>query len=452
MYESSKSTNELRFFQNYSMESLLLIAGSMLLLSLELFIILSKLDRSTIIFELLFFLPFIAYILSIILLKRYYIFQKQLFFPIILGFAIIYQIIILMTEISLSDDVYRFLGEGKAIINGINPYSTPISEYPKEILYFEQGNNLDLTSPYPPFALLLFASLCFISTDIFIYRLFFSICFIVSIIILYKLILVEDKWKVIIYAWNPLLHIETANGSHYDSVVLLFVMLAVFYLKTKRPTLAGISLFLAFLLKYYPIFLVVVYWRLLGKRGLIIFFSGFFLYCGFIIIYPTATDGIMTYANEWYFNASIFWVIFELLQIFELSKHIVAGIFVLILIFLFLQVRNESEFSPTAGLTIIGAFLLLQPTFHPWYIFWIFPFVLMEKRINFSWILLSGTLIFSYYVYIAFDTTQVWKESDFIRLIEFIPFYLCLLLERGEFVFSKIRNLFNTFNEDSSVS
>ncbi|MFX1514630.1 MAG: glycosyltransferase family 87 protein [Promethearchaeota archaeon] len=277
MLNNPKSTREHNIIQSYSIEALLLITGSILLLSMQFLIVLSELDRSTIIFQILFLFPFITYISSIILLNHYYTNQPRVFFPIIFIFTIIYQIIILMTDVSLSDDVYRFLGEGKAIVNGINPYTTPIAEFPKEILYYKQGNNLEITSPYPPFTLLLFALLCFIGIDIFIYRLFFSICYIGSIIILYKLLSVEDKWKVIIYAWNPLVQLETANGSHYDSVVVLFVILAVLCLKEQKQTLAGISFSLAFLLKYYPIFLVAVYWRLLGKRGIATFLSAFFL-------------------------------------------------------------------------------------------------------------------------------------------------------------------------------
>ncbi|MFX1514631.1 MAG: hypothetical protein ACFFCQ_18860 [Promethearchaeota archaeon] len=136
----------------------------------------------------------------------------------------------------------------------------------------------------------------------------------------------------------------------------------------------------------------------------------------------------------------------QLLQSFDLAKFIVTVIFAFIIIFLAVQARNEQEFSPTAGLVVIGAFLLLQPTFHPWYIFWIFPFVLMEKNLNFSWILLTGTLIFSYHIYIAFDTTQVWKESDLIRLIEFLPFYSFLLFEHRVVFLKKFRLLRKHFS------
>ncbi|MHA2347600.1 MAG: hypothetical protein ACXACP_12845, partial [Candidatus Hodarchaeales archaeon] len=90
---------------------------------------------------------------------------------------------------------------------------------------------------------------------------------------------------------------------------------------------------------------------------------------------------------------------------------------------------------------ILGALIILQPTFHPWYLLWLFPFILMDtERIKWSWILLTGLVILSYNVYILYDTVGIWKESVIIRLIEYLPFY-------GLFIYETRKTLKDIFSK-----
>jgi len=286
--------------------------------------------------------------------------------PLILFFAALFQILILFTEISLSDDVYRFYLEGKAIIYGINPYFTSIDKFPPTLFdeYLTKVNNPHVTSPYPPFALIIFSVLYYIFPHPFTYQICFSIGFLASIVVCSKLLPVENKWKLIIYAWNPLLHLETANGAHFDSLVVLFVMLAIWGVYLERFATAGGFFLLAFLLKYYPLFFVVVYWKHLGKRGLSIFLSGLVLYGIYVSFVPQALLGILTYTETWYFNASVFWVLVQLIPNFFLAKIVLGGLFILILIRLALGSNKAAEPSPAIALMVIGLFLLFLPVFH----------------------------------------------------------------------------------------
>ncbi|MFX1536413.1 MAG: hypothetical protein ACFFDI_19515 [Promethearchaeota archaeon] len=441
-------TNDLKAvpqLRKYSVELVLLITGFLLFISLQILIFFTNLDRSTLLFEILFFLPFFVYAVAIFLLKREYTVSTKSILPIVVGFAILFQIIILSTRVSLSDDVIRFFYEGKAIVHGINPYVTPIDDLPNYLKadYLDQLNNSHITSPYPPFALLLFAVLYLIPGDLFIFRLCFSFGFIISIVICYKLIAPKNKWLLIVYAWNPLFHLETANGSHFEAIVVLFVMLAVWCLHSNRLVGAGAFFLVSFLLKYYPIFFVIIYWKQLGKRGLGIFIAGLVVYAIYIVLVPEAISGLLVYTRVWYFNASIFWVMFQVMNDFLISKIILGGIFVLLLCIFALKSNNEIITSPNKALLIIGAFLLLQATLHPWYLFWLFPFVLLDNKPNFSWILLTGTIILSYHFYIIYDTTHRWVELDIFRLIEYIPFYIYFFLERRASVLEFNRYLKN---------
>ncbi|MHA2333659.1 MAG: hypothetical protein ACXAEU_16665, partial [Candidatus Hodarchaeales archaeon] len=420
-------------------DKVLYIAGILLFLSMNVLIICTKLIRSSLIFILLFFIPFVIYLIAILLLYQVHNMQTKYLIPIVLFIAALLQIIVLMTEISLSDDVYRYITEGKALVNGINPYYTSIDDLSTNLQdnYSELVNNSNVTSPYPPLALLLFALLYIVYPEPITYRIFFSLGFLASIIVCYRLLQPENKWKVIIYAWNPLLHLETGNGTHFDSIVVLLVMLAIWGLQTGRVITASGFLFLAFMLKYYPLILIVLFWRQLGKKGLLIVSVGLLMYGSFIILYPPAISGLIIYVQDWYFNASLFWLVIQVIKDFMLLKIIFGGIFIIIVVLVALKVNNNSLFSPETAIGVIGLLLILQPVFHPWYVFWLFPFLLYSNKKEISWILLTGTLILSYHVYITYDVSGIWIEWDVLRLIEFIPFYACLAFEKRK-IFQKI--------------
>jgi hypothetical protein len=343
---------------------------------------------------------------------------------------------ILLTEVSLSDDIFRFITEGKAITHGINPYSTSVNDFPLEIKdqYTSLVNNADKTSPYPPLALLFFALLYSISPTPFIYRLSFSIGFLISIIICYYILTPENRWRLVIYAWNPILHLETANGSHYDAIVVLFVAIAIWGLNSERLFIAGGSFLLAFLFKYYPLFLVILFWKQLGKKGLIVFLGGLGFYGLYILIVPQALNGLLTFGVEAYFNASVLSLVVRLTQDYVISKMILGVMYLLILVILAFRGNEERLTSPSMGLIAIGLFLLFLPVFHPWYLFWIFPFVIMTDKLNYSWIVLSGTLILSYYFFV---TSKMWISFGIIQLIEYLPFYIALVLENKAFITRK---------------
>ena len=413
------------------LDALFLGLGCLMLFSMALFIAITQLNRSNLTLEIFFYFPFIIYCLIILIVQKIDIKKIKFFFLTTIVFSVLFQLIILTTEVSLSDDIYRFYMEGKALANGINPYIIPIEQFPLNLRdnFYYKVDNANVPSPYPPLALLAFTILYLIGQNPFVFRLFFSLGFIVSIILSNKLISESNGWKLLIYAWNPLLNIEIANGSHFESIIVLLLVLGIWALNSKRVAAAGGFFLIAFLFKYSPIVFVLIYWKQLGRKGLGVFVSGFVLYCIFLFFLPQAILGVQIYTQDFYFNASILWFLNNLIQDFILSKIILGIVFLVILSIFVIRTDNESETSARNALIIIGLFLILQPSFHPWYIFWLFPFLLLDRNTNNSWIFLSGLLILSYQVYIIYDISQVWIESDFIRLLEFIPFYTFILYE-----------------------
>ena len=74
---------------------------------------------------------------------------------------------------------------------------------------------------------------------------------------------------------------------------------------------------------------------------------------------------------------------------------------------------------------LAGAFLLLSPTVHPWYLTWVLPFLCIFPLAG--WILLTGKVILARSVYIAYEASGVWQEIWWVRLVEYGPPYLLML-------------------------
>ncbi|MFW9779110.1 MAG: hypothetical protein ACFFE8_09680 [Candidatus Heimdallarchaeota archaeon] len=430
----------------------LVVMGIILVLALEILISATALKRSSWNFIIGFFVPFSVYCVIAVVIHRYqdFLVKKRYFTAILMIVASIIQIRLLFTDVTLSDDIYRFFMEGMAFVNGINPYSIPPSDFPSSLQPPFQFlvNNPDVTSPYPPFALLVFAVLYMASlvASPVVFRVFFSFMYLATIPLMAHLLSVFDKpsWRIILYAWNPLLHLETGNGSHFDPLVVFLVMAAIFALSRENQSLGGAALLMATLLKYYPIFLIGVYWRQLGRKGRIIVLSGLFLYSLSIILTPSIISGLLIYADRWYFNASLMWVLVESTGTFFGAKIVVGVIFLSIYLLIILKSEHSPHIlNPVNGFFVLASFLLLQPVFHPWYLFWIFPFVLLVEPLDYSWILLTGTIILSYHVYISFDAIGVWYESNIVRIIEFLPFYAGIIYVYRE----KLKRTYRTLSK-----
>jgi hypothetical protein len=353
--------------------------------------------------------------------------------------------ILLFTEVTLSDDLYRYFLEGKMIINGINPYQVSIQDVPADIVgeFLSKVNNSHITSPYPPLALLFFTFLYILSANTLIFRFAFSLGLLFSIILLRFILPEAERWKMIIFAWNPLLHLEVGNGAHFDVLVILIVSIGILFLQKENDYIPACSLLIAFLFKYYSLIIIILFWKHLGRKGQKIILFGIIGYFILILLDSSIIRGLLIYGNEWYFNASVTWMFAEMFSDLFIAKLIAGGIFLLLFSYLSIKVHWSQEIPYQYTSLALGIFVLLQPTFHPWYLFWIFPFVLFnEKSIPWNWILLSGLLILSYNVYILYDSLNIWFESDFIRLLEYVPFYLITLyIHRGPLkqYFQKIR-------------
>lgn len=391
----------------------------------------SRTSPSLLHFIVLYIVAFFLFLLSAYIVCKKPLCDKNSTLITIFAFAIFFRLITLPGDPLFEDDMHRYLWDGKVWSNGINPYFYPPSDFQLEHLQDDNWEGINykyVPTIYPPLAQMIFrASWELAPQSVILLKGIFSLfdlgvlLFIVIILGLLK----KPKSMLILYAWNPLVIKEFANSGHLDVVAIFFVMLfCVLSIKGLR-SLSAIALGLAILTKLYPLALLPALIRYLRVKHF--FIIGVVIFLGYVPFWNAQElifEGLWTYAKYWEFNDSGYVLLNNFLKIFTDSHHTIAKGFIIVgLLMLGLYQSRNSAHDDLSRLKtfflIIGGLLIFSPTVDTWYIIWIIPFLCFFP--NKSWLLLSGSSVMAYCYY--------WQNRDFwwIRLIEYVPFYICLI-------------------------
>lgn|SRR5690554_2982734 len=358
---------------------------------------------------------------------------------IILAFAALYHLTLLLTPHPLSNDLYRYLWDGKMLANGINPYTYPPAApelAPLRDTYWELIFNRDVSTGYPPLVEVLFAGVYALRLGPFGYRLLAALCSLgVSAALIAVLRALEmDARRAVIYAWSPLVALEFANSAHLDAMAILMLVLA--FLMHVRGRARGAALFLALggQMKFFPAVLAPFWGRRWGWQAWLIFVAVFALPWLPFVAGGTPFTGLAVFAERGEFNASLYTLIHaawaRLLD--PGAARLVARLSCAALVALavgVLALRHwrstdpRAEWRVAAGL--MGWSLLLSPVVHPWYICWMLAFITVEWRA--AWLVLSGSVIFARHVYLGYEATGIWQEARSVRWLVYVPFYAVLM-------------------------
>lgn len=348
----------------------------------------------------------------------------------ILAVALVVRFYFVSLNPQLSDDLYRYVWDGKVTVSGINPY-TYAPDNPKLKHLLDQGhariNHPHLKTIYPPFSQTAFAAISLFSSTIPAYKyvfVFFDIATITIIILLLRLRRLNPCLSLI-YAWNPLVIIEFAYSGHLDIMGIFFLMLSILLFTTDRKVSGFAILACSFLSKYLsflllPFFVVKKeYRRLIWIFPLIIFLG----YLPFASAGHGLFESLKTYASQWEFNSALFFI---LSRIGVSMTSIRLLLFSSLIIFSVYQGYKQNDLLYYTYL-VIGCILIVSPTVHPWYVCWIIPFLCFFPHK--AWILFSGLVVGSYWVLIQYKQSALWYLNPSILMVEYMPFYTILILD-----------------------
>lgn len=364
----------------------------------------------------------------------------------ILVLAALLRLLFVTRQPELSDDLYRYLWDGDAVLRGQNPFALAPAEAqpatPELAALRAKVNHPELVTIYPPAAQFLFAAARGVHGGTTGAKLLFSLLDLGACALLLALLRRTEAptWRLALYAWHPLPVLEIAGSGHIDGaagVALLAALLLLARSKESRrdAVLAGALFAIAVMIKLLPLVLLPCLLVLAGRRRAALFCSIAVLamvgLCApFIPDIARGLGTLSTYAHRWEFGSWGFRTLRQLTASGDLARRVLAVLYAVIWlvasIWLFRRVRLEE--APAIRLrlvlrtayVVVLAFLLLTPTLNPWYALPLVALLpLVFEPLGGT---LSATVFIGYTVLPRFARTGEWIESDAAaRAIFFVP-------------------------------
>jgi alpha-1,6-mannosyltransferase len=354
---------------------------------------------------------------------------------IILLFGLLFRFTLVPHAPVASDDIYRYLWDGRVAMNGINPYAFAPSDPRLAFLATadlpSRVNFPWMHSIYPPLAQVLFlvAAFLFGPSAIgfkFLLTLLEGLTLIVIGLFISRFSL--KPWLLMLYAWSPVPIMYFSLEGHIDALGIPFLMLFLYLVMTNRYTAGAVSLGLSALAKFYPLFIVPFLVRVVRRANTVWLplIPIALLGAGYVAYYEPSgglVRSLITFNAHWEFNGPIFTILLLILQVNETAHLASAGLFFAWLIWLFF---TDKPIGDKVFLAFLG-FIIIGPVVHPWYLGWLAA--LLTIRWSMAVFVLLGLSNLSNIVVFRYRTTGLWEDDIVLMLLEYVPFFALFIWE-----------------------
>lgn len=434
---------------------LLILLGLALLLTYVAAYAQGDLRKRTIEFEIAFWAAFILYLIAVALVLRPADRSRRATRVIILGFALLFRFVLLPTRPTLSDDMFRYVWDGRVQAAGLSPYryapdARELIDLQNEMRsVWRSINRPQVVTVYPPGAQLAYAGIWrVVGSSVTGFKFAFVIAELIGALLLMKLLRVcgQPIERVLIYLWSPLLIYEVAHAGHVDALLLPLLIGAFWARATNRSGWLGLLLGAATLIKLFPILLLPALlpqprpWSIKGLRPALITLSSFAGLIGAAyLIYAVQGVSPLGFLPQYFtenFNMGLAHGLVQLSKSLGLLPSTLAnlvtfgGLAILLIGFVLRPAASAKE-ALMRCVWISGWFTLATQNLFAWYLLWLLPLIVLfvqpGKFIGLKFSAMSAWLIFSGLIGLSYIFFVQWKPYPWVQTLEFVPLYLMLL-------------------------
>jgi hypothetical protein len=367
-------------------------------------------------FQGLFALAFACYAIALARLPRYAALPGVGWA--VLAVALATRVALFPVPPSLSDDLYRYVWEGRVLLHGGNPWRQspldPALAPLRDAVVFPAVNHPELATIYPPLAEAGFALVAAISPTVWAMKLWVIGHDLALVALLAALLRAHERspaWALV-YAWNPLALVEYAGSGHNDPTAMAWLAGALL-LARARPSLSALALAAGALVKLAPLLALPFLWRGWRWRARLLATLALAVGLGWFVLQArgAAHSGLFAYGGTWRNNDSLFALAAPLGQ----RGGRIAAALALAACVTLLVIGGVNALRGTRDAMRAG--YLLSPVAHPWYQGW---FLMLEPLApSAPWLLLSATAILSYGLFAppaegrAFHLPAAWRALEY---------------------------------------
>ncbi|MEM7065013.1 MAG: glycosyltransferase family 2 protein [Cyanobacteria bacterium P01_B01_bin.77] len=354
------------------------------------------------------------------------------------------------------DDIWRYLWEGYIQLHGFSPYDfapTATILEPLRTVWWEQINNSFASAIYPPVTQLGFRLLVSIAPSVVLFKTVFTladlaVCWLLSRRFGYR--------ATLLYAWNPLVLYSFAGGGHYDSWLVLPLVVAWLWfdrpdLKPSPPqalpplTYLGSALFagISIAVKWISLpVLAFIVWHALrrGRVGIALLSSLLGLLPVVLAAIPfcsPASCPLVQFGSSFVVNGRSselipYWVG----QLWEPSRSanwLYAFPLTLVVVWLLLRTRSFHKFTEWY---FIGL-MVISPIVHFWYLSWLMPFFVSSRNLGSRLVSLSAYIYFMLQYQKSLGDCS-WFLSETLRHWLWWPFVLGVFWSSAQVTWPKL--------------
>ncbi len=356
---------------------------------------------------------------------------------IVIVLAVLFRLSLLFSPPYLSDDIYRYIWDGRVQAAGINPYryipaDAALAQLQDDKIYPRINRKDYARTIYPPVAEAVF----FLTT-----RISESVTWMKATTVLFEALAVWalaqllasfglPRQRILLYAWHPLTVWEFAGSGHADSIAIAFIALALLARRRKSEIGTGLTVACATLGKVFPFVLFPAFYKRWSWKMplafLITIVVGYLPYLGvgltrtLVFLFGDAPERGIEGGKDFFLLTAV--------RRLPLGFHVPTAAFVIfaVLIGAALSVwiiarRNEHYI---ANALIIGSvFVILVSPHFPWYFAWLVPFLCLIPDPAVIYLTLASFLM--YLTWLGDAPNQVLKMKAGIYLPAFV---LCALM------------------------
>jgi len=342
-----------------------------------------------------------------------------------LAAALVWRAVLVAAPPLLSNDINRYVWEGRVQLHGGNPYRwSDRPESPRWLPLRDEVyaglNHKDYTAVYPPLFVLATRAVVRVHDSFTAMKAFLVLCELVTLGLLARLLLHRGLplARLLILAWSPLALVEIAGSGHNEAFGMLWLTLALLALDLDRPLLSALAAAAGLLSKYLPGLVAAAWarryrpWHVAAAAAACV---------PLVLLYldessrQTMLLSLSKYSEFWRFNETLFAPLAALL-----GSHAAAvrgGALLTLALALWLGWRRTE---PVAAATaVVVASLLLSPNVLPWYALWLLP--LLVVRDEPAVLLFTGTVSLAYLVYPGWQSGEPWTLAWGWRALEYGP-------------------------------
>lgn len=325
-------------------------------------------------------------------------------------FAVLFRLTIIFAPPYLSDDIYRYIWDGRVQAAGINPYrylpaAPELAQLRDDDIYPKINRREYAHTLYPPVAQVVFLLTTRISETVTWMKVTMLVFELVTIWAIAQLLnlLGRPRQLLLLYAWHPLVIWEFAGSGHVDAISIAFMALAFLAWQKKSDVGAGILLACATLTKLFPVVLLPALLERGRWRIAAIFVATIVVgYLVYLSVGPTAVLGSMpVYTREMgVISGQQFYALSLVRKLFgwELPSlaYMIATVVVMCAISLWVLARKtHSEHNLKHAMLLATATTVLFVPHFSWYFCWLVFFLCFTPRLALFYLTIANLFLYA---------------------------------------------------------